>query len=281
MKHIASFSGGKDSAAMVIKMIEKGMPLDDIVFIKVMATPTLGADYPEMYEYIDRFERYIQRKITIVPSIMSFDEGFHEIYKKGKRAGIKYGFPLIVGAWCNDRLKLRAINKHYKTYGDHIRYLGLAADEPERLAKLRASCRAPLAEWGMTEADCIAFLKERDLLNPLYKKFKRLGCWFCPKQSLDSLRILRHDYPDLWNMILEWDKESPRTFKPDCTVYDLEQRFGLEDCQIKMWDDEKVFDIESFFANKKPPQIIVPRNENQEEDMQQLSIWDMSDQHAA
>ena len=35
MKHIINFSGGKDSTAMLIRMIEEGMHIDDIVFIKV------------------------------------------------------------------------------------------------------------------------------------------------------------------------------------------------------------------------------------------------------
>lgn len=281
MKHIASFSGGKDSAAMVIRMIEAGMPLDDIVFIKVMATPTLDADYPEMYEYIDRMERYIQRKITIVPSVISFDEGFHQKYKKGKRTGRIYGYPLIAGAWCNSRLKMKAINKHYKTYGEHKRYIGLAADEPERLERLGSNCVAPLAEWKMTEADCIAFLKKRDMLNPLYKKFKRLGCWFCPKQSLDSLRILRHDYPELWRMMLAWDEESPRTFKPDCTVCNLETRFEQEDRQVKLWDSPKELDIERFFANKRSKIITSKEETNREDETWQISMWDLDKQNIA
>ena len=48
MKHIVSFSGGKDSSAMLIRMIEEGMRIDDIVFINVMATPEIGAELPEM-----------------------------------------------------------------------------------------------------------------------------------------------------------------------------------------------------------------------------------------
>ena len=119
MKHIVRYSGGKDSTAMLVRMIETGMPIDDIVFINVMATPDMGAEFPEMYEYLKKVERYIQRKITIVPSVISFDEGFHQKYLTGKRAGCIYGYPLTVGAWCNDRLKLRAINRHYKSYGDH------------------------------------------------------------------------------------------------------------------------------------------------------------------
>lgn len=235
MKHIVSYSGGKDSSAMLIRMVEEGMPIDDIVFINVMATPTMGAEFPEMYEYLKKMEDYIHRKITLVPSVISFDEGFHQIYQKGKRAGTIYGYPLTVGAWCNDRLKLRTINRHYKTYGEHIRYLGLAADEKKRIARLDSKCRTPLVEWEMTEKDCLAFLEKRGMVNPLYKKFRRLGCFFCPKQPLSSLRIVRHDYPEFWKMMLTWDKESPCSFKPGYTVHDLEQRFCAEDNQMSLF----------------------------------------------
>ena len=45
---------------------------------------------------------------------------------------------------------------------------------------------------------------------------------------------LRQNYPEYWAMLLAWDKESPRTFKPNCTVEDLEQRFSWEDRQMKL-----------------------------------------------
>ena len=32
MKHIVSFSGGKDSTAMLLMMLEKNMPIDEIIF---------------------------------------------------------------------------------------------------------------------------------------------------------------------------------------------------------------------------------------------------------
>lgn len=235
VKRIISFSGGKDSSAMLIRMVEEDLPIDDIVFIKVMATDTIGAELPEMYDYIERMEEYIHRKITVAPSKLNFDEVFHQIYQIGNRVGTIYGYPFTIGAWCNDRLKLRTIREHYKSYGNHIRYVGIAADEQERLNRLSENCRAPLAEWGMTEADCIAFLESRGMLNPLYKKFRRLGCWFCVKQSLDSLRIIRRDYPAYWAMMLQWDTESPNTFKPDYTVHDLEKRFADEDRQLSFF----------------------------------------------
>lgn len=243
VKHIVSFSGGKDSSAMLIRMVEEGMPIDDIVFIKVMATKTIGAELPEMYEYIEKMENYIHRKITIVPSVVNFDEVFHKQHISGDKAGQIYGFPVLIGSWCNSRLKLQTISKHQKQYGKHIQYIGIAADEPERLARLKPHCRAPLADWGMTENDCIKFLKDRDMLNPLYKNHRRLGCWFCIKQNLDSLRYLRHNYPEYWNMMLQWDLESPHTFKPEWTVHDLERRFAGEDCQLKLFDDNDYINL--------------------------------------
>ena len=108
----------------------------------------------------------------------------------------------------------------------------------------------------MTEKDCIDFLNERYMLNPLYKKFRRLGCWFCVKQNLDSLRVIRRDYPDFWNMLLNWDKISINTFKPDCTVHDLERRFAQEDRQLNM------FDMRNFNCFSKASYYMMNENYN-------------------
>ena len=70
IKHIVNFSGGKDSTAMLIRMLEENMQVDEIIFCKVMATQNIGAELPEMYEYIDKIDKYIQdkynKKITVI-----------------------------------------------------------------------------------------------------------------------------------------------------------------------------------------------------------------------
>ena len=104
-------------------------------------------------------------------------------------------------------------------------YLGIAADEPKRLARMGENERSLLAEWGWTEQDCLDYLKEKGLENPLYKKFSRTGCWFCPKQNLKSLKIIKNDYPGLWEQLLKLDKDSPVKFKPKYTVVDLDKKF--------------------------------------------------------
>ena len=98
MKHIVNYSGGKDSTAMLLKMIENNMPIDEIIYCNVMATPTLGAEYPEMYKYLEKVDEYllktIGKKITRIQSYISFEEQF---YTKKKQENIKAKYMAFPG----------------------------------------------------------------------------------------------------------------------------------------------------------------------------------------
>ena len=84
MKHIVSFSGGKDSTAMLLRMVEENMQIDDIVFCDT------GKEFPQMYEHIKKVEEYIKRPITIIKSDKSFDYYMFEHEKtRGKNKGQK------------------------------------------------------------------------------------------------------------------------------------------------------------------------------------------------
>ena len=112
-----------------------------------------------------------------------------------------------------------------------VQYLGIAADEPERIARhQKPGFMLPLVEIGWDEAYCRQICEENDLLSPIYTDSARGGCWFCHNQGVDQLRLLRKTYPDLWALLLKWDLDSPTTFKPDGhTVHDYDLRFQLED----------------------------------------------------
>lgn len=112
-----------------------------------------------------------------------------------------------------------------------VQYVGIALDEPKRLARLDGKLKlSPLEAIGWTEADCRRWCEENDLLSPIYTTATRGGCWFCHNQGLNQLRQLRHSYPDLWELLLKWDRDSPVSFKPDGhTVHDYDIRFQLED----------------------------------------------------
>lgn len=232
IKHIVNFSGGKDSTAMLIRMLEENMQVDEIIFCKVMATQSIGAELPEMYEYINRIDKYIQgkynKKITVITQEKSFEDYFYTKKTRGKRKGQIYGFPGILSSWCNTRLKVNILKKYLNTKGNYISYIGIAADEQKRLKSLKDNECSMLEKWNMTEKDCLEFLKERNLDNPLYKNHKRLGCWFCPKQNIKTLEILKNEYPELWEKLLQWQRDSPFPFRINTTVYDLDKRFTKE-----------------------------------------------------
>ena len=95
MKNIVSFSGGKDSTAMLLMMIEKGMPIDKIICVDTTK------EFPQMYEHIQKVQKMIEPlKIEIVK--IDFDYWFGEHIKtRGKRKGEKgYGFPDFRVRWC-------------------------------------------------------------------------------------------------------------------------------------------------------------------------------------
>lgn len=112
-----------------------------------------------------------------------------------------------------------------------ITYLGIAADEQERIIRhTKPNVILPLVKIGWTENDCRKWCEDNDLLSPIYNHSARGGCWFCHLQGLDQLRLLRHEYPELWNLMLKWDIDSPHTFHADGhTVHDLDRRFNAED----------------------------------------------------
>ena len=113
-----------------------------------------------------------------------------------------------------------------------IQYLGIAFDEPKRIERhsQRSGIVLPLVEIGWTEEMCRKWCEDNDLLSPIYTTATRGGCWFCHNQGIEQLRLLRKNYPDLWQLLLKWDLDSPVTFKADGhTVHDFDKRFQLED----------------------------------------------------
>lgn len=137
-----------------------------------------------------------------------------------------------------------------------VQYLGIAADEPERIERhTRPGIVLPLVDIGWDEAYCRKWCEENDLLSPIYTNAARGGCWFCHNQGVDQLRLLRKEYPELWEILLKWDWDSPITFKPDGrTVHDYDLRFYAEDLGLVPADRKfrwKVLDNPDFYKEEK------------------------------
>ena len=55
--HAVSLSGGKDSTAMLLLMIEQDMPID------VVLTADTGMEFPEMYEHLQKLDDLLCRAL--------------------------------------------------------------------------------------------------------------------------------------------------------------------------------------------------------------------------
>ena len=230
MKNIIGFSGGKNSTTMLLMMLEDGYKIDDIVFADT------GMEYPEMYDYIRKVEKYLCRKITFLKPLKTYKEAFYTRFQRGKFKGKIYGFPTLINKWCVRYLKLAPLDNYTKSIkGEFVMWVGITIDEPkryERLIKFK-NRGAYLYENKITDNDCLIYLKSKNLLNPLYEKFTRLGCWICGNQRINDLRILRKDYPSLWQEALDLEKDSRTTFNPNrLTFKKLDERFAREDMQL-------------------------------------------------
>ena len=223
MKHIISFSGGKDSTAMLLRMIELNMPIDKIIF----ADTTL--EFPEMYDWIKKIESLIPYKITIVTAKHTWDEWFYGTFTKGHLFGKRRGFPFVCNKcwWSRDSKILPMQRAQGK--GNNI-YVGIAKDESKRANAKQYEIspnkyKFPLIKWGWSEQDCINYLKSKGLEHPLIHIFKRTGCWLCPKQSKSSLKNLYLHYQKLWKKLKKYEEDSPQGFKPNVNLLDLERKW--------------------------------------------------------
>lgn len=232
MKYIASCSFGKDSLAMLIKIKELGMPLDEVIYCDIRFDNEISGETPEMTQFIPKAEKILKDKFGIEVKHLTykrtFKEQFYTIKQRGKHIGDNYGFPYVISAWCNSRLKIEPIKKYLEEIGEEnvIQYVGIAYDEPKRYERLNHKTHiAPLYDLKITEKEAMEICRKNDLLSPIYETSFRGGCWFCPKQSMKQLRWLYHNHRDLWNILKKMEKDSHNTFRPNYTMEQLEEKF--------------------------------------------------------
>lgn len=193
-----------------------------------------------MAEWIPEAEHILKNKFGITVdhaySGVSFIEQFYKVKRKGNRKGQIYGFPFTIGAWCNDRLKLKAIKKYYDKFKNQTitQFVGIAYDEPKRweriVEKETQNCkyRSLLFEQKLTEQDAFQICEKYGLLSPIYKasdEMYRGGCWFCPKQCYADLYSLWKNYPNYYSKLIELEFDSCNTFKPNMLLYDISVKF--------------------------------------------------------
>ena len=245
--HAVSLSGGKDSSAMLLLMIERGMPID-----MVLSADT-GMEFPEMYAHLAKLDEHLFRERGIHITTLRHPKGFEYLMfdepkqkprslENRAKLGIPpygNGWPGIRVRWCTGQLKTHLITKEVNRLKGElgaIHYVGIAADEAWRCKNERY----PLVEWGITEAQALQACYDRGFdFGGLYEIYHRASCWCCPFQRIDELRKLRKHHPELWEKLLELDRRALAQFgtgplgqfKQNWSVKRLDTRFAEEDGQ--------------------------------------------------
>ena len=239
MKYILSLSYGKDSMALLLEVLKRHLPLHYVIFCDIKFDANTSGEHPLMAEWIPQAEKILKDKFGVevihLTAKKNFVEQFYTIKEKGNHIGDNYGFPYLIGAWCNGRLKLdpiaNFINQITKTE-IVVEYIGIAKDEPKRLKRYKEletdnHHYITLADLNITEAQAMEICKQHNLLSPKYTNSFRGGCWFCPKQSMSDLYSLWQDYPSYFNKLQEMEKDSFNTFKPNLTLKQIRERFEM------------------------------------------------------
>ena len=199
--HAVSLSGGKDSTAMLLLMIERDMP------INMVLSADTGMEFPEMYEHLAKLDEHLFRERGIHITTLRHPKGFEYLMfdepkqkprslENRAKLGIPpygNGWPGIRVRWCTGQLKTHLITK-----------------EVNRLKG-----------------------------GGLYEIYHRASCWCCPFQRIDELRKLRKHHPELWEKLLELDRRALAQFgtgplgqfKQNWSVKRLDTRFAEEDGQ--------------------------------------------------
>ncbi len=240
-KHIASVSFGKDSLAMLLLIMKKGLPLDEVVFYDT------GMEFETIYKIRDDVIQILSArgiKYTEIKPQNTFIYDMTERPVESKKKGAHKGY-----GWCGGRCrwgttwKIAAIDKYAR---GAVQYIGIAADETHR--KQEAGKRYPLIEYGMTEAQCLKYcndrgfewLEESDIvpggLVDLYSILDRVSCWCCANKNRKELKNIYIYLPQYWERLKELQRKLERPMK----------QFHNK----KYGDYGNIFDLEAVFEKE-------------------------------
>jgi len=250
MKYIASVSFGKDSLAMLLRIMEEKKPLDAVVFYDT------GMEFDAIYRIRDRMKPILSQVginfIELHPSEPFLYSMLERPVKSRQDGSCHQGY-----AWCGGRCrwgttaKTAAIRKFKKSISDEVTdYVGIATDEPDRFEKEKSAGKVlPLVEWDMTEADCLSYCRHRGWnwsekspvtvsgMIDLYDILDRVSCWCCANKNLRELQNIYWYLPQYWSRLEDLQRQISRPFKgfyknEPQGIFELKRRFD-NDTQMR------------------------------------------------
>lgn len=239
MKHILTFSGGKDSLATLV-WAKLNLKKFDVVFCDT------GWENEKTYTHIKDIEKYLGFEIIVLKSTVY--KNFVDMCKKKKRV------PSTKARFCTEHLKTTPMIDFVLSLNeDVVVYQGVRNDESEarsvlkmkdeyfkfyfepygktkkgadkyhtyRKADVLAYCNTfsadvfrPVIKW--TANDVFNYIFSNDLRpNELYfEGFSRVGCFPCVQCNQGEIKLIAKNYPEKVAELREIERMLGRTFFP-------------------------------------------------------------------
>lgn len=236
MRSVASVSFGKDSLAMLLLLLERNIRLDEVIFYNS------GMEFQAIYHIRDRMKPILEQRgirFTEVKPDAPFLYYMLEKPVDSKKNGFHLGY-----SWCGGKCRWGTTLKTDALDGialdAEVHYVGIAADETTRLEKLKPPKCSPLAEAGMTEADCLKYCYERGFFWEengvrLYDILDRVSCWCCKNKNRKELKAIYQYLPQYWEQLKKLQSQMAMPMKPYSrkgipygNVFDMERVFEQE-----------------------------------------------------
>ncbi|MCC6630149.1 MAG: phosphoadenosine phosphosulfate reductase family protein [Chloroflexi bacterium] len=193
IRHVLGLSGGKDSAALAVYMRDR-VPEMEYFFCDT------GSELPETYEYLERLEAYLGKRIARLNSGRDFDHWL---------ALYRGTLPSPQMRWCTRRMKIEPLEAWI---GNDlaVSYVAIRADEPQRQGyistKPNITTRYPLKEDGIDKDGVMKILADAGVGLPTYYEWRtRSGCYFCFFQRKAEWVGLAERHPDLFEKAVAYE----------------------------------------------------------------------------
>jgi 3'-phosphoadenosine 5'-phosphosulfate sulfotransferase (PAPS reductase)/FAD synthetase len=210
---VISFSGGRTSGYMLRRILDEGLPPE----VHVLFADT-GKEREETYTFVRA-------------CAAAWDVPIHWVSRPGQFTQLitdRKFLPNPVMRFCTQELKIRPMRDWMRARGhEHwTNVVGIRADEPRRVARMRAASETrserwdidlPLADAGVTLEDVTRFWQAQPF--DLQLRPHEGNCDLCFLKGYDKLRNIVRERPDLAQWWAEQERRIGGTFRDDRPSY--------------------------------------------------------------
>jgi 3'-phosphoadenosine 5'-phosphosulfate sulfotransferase (PAPS reductase)/FAD synthetase len=197
---VCMFSGGKDSIAMVLHLLDIGVPREKLSCFSSVAP----MDPPGLSDYL----LYCEEKTGL--KIKTNDK--EDTSKKFYTRLAKYGYPSRMLNWCNTLFKVETFKSERKNIilRNGVCCIGNRSDESSKRSKMiprglwdKMPFVFPIFDFSVDNVRDI-LLRHEFKIHPVYKTDGRMSCMQCYNQGPSGWAALRKHWPGEYQKGLEF-----------------------------------------------------------------------------